>query len=61
MLNSPKLFESNYFPSGLYLEAFIQEELGNTSITLLSGSVVVEFVEQKKNVSLQIGEKIQVR
>nr|XP_022319496.1 vitamin K-dependent gamma-carboxylase-like [Crassostrea virginica]XP_022319497.1 vitamin K-dependent gamma-carboxylase-like [Crassostrea virginica] len=47
------------FP-GLYLEAFIQEELGNTSITLLSGSIVVEFVEQKKNVSLQIGEKIQV-
>lgn len=47
--------------SELHLEAFIQEDLGNTSITLLSGSVMVEFVEQKKNFSLNIGDKIQVR
>ncbi|XP_048762582.2 vitamin K-dependent gamma-carboxylase-like [Ostrea edulis] len=47
------------FPE-LHLEAFIQEDLGNTSITLLSGSVIVEFVEQKKNFSLNIGDKIQV-
>ncbi|XP_062583429.1 vitamin K-dependent gamma-carboxylase-like [Saccostrea cucullata] len=47
------------FP-GLHLEAFIQEDLGNTSITLLSGSVIVEFVDKKKNFSLSVGDKIQV-
>lgn len=47
------------FP-GLHLEAFIQEDLGNTSITLLSGSVVVELVDLNKNYSLNPGDKIQV-
>lgn len=47
------------FP-GLYLENFVQEELGNTSITVMKGQVVVELVDQKKNVSLKEGDKMQL-
>lgn len=46
--------------SGLYLENFVQEELGNTSITVLKGQVVVELVDRKKNVTLKEGDKMQV-
>ncbi|XP_041379619.1 vitamin K-dependent gamma-carboxylase-like, partial [Gigantopelta aegis] len=47
------------FP-GLYLDNYVQEELGNTSITILKGEVVVELVEQTKNFTLSEGESMQV-
>ncbi|XP_061656107.1 vitamin K-dependent gamma-carboxylase [Phyllopteryx taeniolatus] len=47
------------FP-GLHLENFVSEDLGNTSIHLLQGSLNLEIVEEKKNFSLQAGENIQV-
>ncbi|XP_077441759.1 vitamin K-dependent gamma-carboxylase [Vanacampus margaritifer] len=47
------------FP-GLHLENFVSEDLGNTSIHLLQGSLNVEILEEKKNYSLQAGENIQV-
>lgn len=47
--------------AGLHLENFVSEDLGNTSIHLLQGSLNVEIVEEKKNYSLQAGEKIQVK
>ncbi|XP_077592991.1 vitamin K-dependent gamma-carboxylase [Stigmatopora nigra] len=47
------------FP-GLHLENFVSEDLGNTSIHLLQGRLNVEVVEEKKNYSLEAGEKIQV-
>lgn len=43
------------------MENFVSEDLGNTSIHLLQGSLNVEIVEEKKNYSLQAGEKIQVK
>ncbi|XP_041478309.1 vitamin K-dependent gamma-carboxylase-like [Lytechinus variegatus] len=47
------------FP-GLYLENFISEDLGNTTIQVLSGSVMVELVERKRNITLHIGDRIQL-
>ncbi|XP_054613614.1 vitamin K-dependent gamma-carboxylase isoform X2 [Dunckerocampus dactyliophorus] len=47
------------FP-GLHLENFVSEDLGNTSIHLLQGSINVEVVEEKKNYTLQAGENIKV-
>ncbi|KAL5019128.1 hypothetical protein ScPMuIL_004850 [Solemya velum] len=47
------------FP-GLHLENFVQEDLGNTSITLLQGEVIVELVDQHRNVSLTAGQKMQL-
>ncbi|XP_076614066.1 vitamin K-dependent gamma-carboxylase [Chaetodon auriga] len=47
------------FP-GLHLENFVSEDLGNTSIHVLQGSVNVEVVEEKKNYTLQPGEKMKV-
>ncbi|XP_061886908.1 vitamin K-dependent gamma-carboxylase [Entelurus aequoreus] len=47
------------FP-GLHLENFVSEDLGNTSIHLLQGSVKVEVVEEKKNYTMQAGEKMTV-
>ncbi|KAL4240239.1 hypothetical protein ACF0H5_001033 [Mactra antiquata] len=47
------------FP-GLHLENFVQGDLGNTSITVLKGDVVIELVDQKKNLSLTEGDKIQL-
>ncbi|XP_053388971.1 vitamin K-dependent gamma-carboxylase-like isoform X2 [Mercenaria mercenaria] len=47
------------FP-GLYLENYVQEELGNTSITVLKGEVLVELVDQQKNISLKEGNKMQL-
>ncbi|XP_070707050.1 vitamin K-dependent gamma-carboxylase [Pempheris klunzingeri] len=47
------------FP-GLHLENFVSEDLGNTSIQVLQGSVSVEVVEEKKNYTLQPGEQIKV-
>ncbi|NWW23905.1 VKGC carboxylase, partial [Falcunculus frontatus] len=48
------------FP-GLYLENFVSEDLGNTSLRVLRGKVLVELVEQRRNRSLQEGEGMQVR
>lgn len=46
--------------SGLHLENFVNEDLGNTSIQLLQGEVIVELVAEQKNYTLQEGEKMQV-
>ena len=46
--------------SGLHLENFVSEDLGNTSIQLLQGEVTVELVAEQKNQTLQEGEKMQV-
>ncbi|KAG1970801.1 vitamin K-dependent gamma-carboxylase [Pimephales promelas] len=47
------------FP-GLFLENFVSEDLGNTSVQVLEGLVNVEIVDEKKNYSLQSGEKMQI-
>uniref|UniRef100_H3CUP1 Vitamin K-dependent gamma-carboxylase n=1 Tax=Tetraodon nigroviridis TaxID=99883 RepID=H3CUP1_TETNG len=47
------------FP-GLHLENFVSEDLGNTSVQVLQGRVNVEVVEEKKNYTLEPGDKIQV-
>ncbi|XP_030057540.1 vitamin K-dependent gamma-carboxylase [Microcaecilia unicolor] len=47
------------FP-GLYLENFVSEDLGNTSIHLLKGEVAVEIVKEEKNYTLKEGEKMQL-
>ncbi|XP_077099130.1 vitamin K-dependent gamma-carboxylase isoform X2 [Siphateles boraxobius] len=47
------------FP-GLFLENFVSEDLGNTSVQVLEGLVKVEIVDEKKNYSLQPGEKMQI-
>lgn len=43
------------------MENFVSEDLGNTSIQVLQGRVNVEVVEEKKNYTLEPGDKIQVR
>ncbi|NXF56278.1 VKGC carboxylase, partial [Oceanites oceanicus] len=48
------------FP-GLHLENFVSEDLGNTSLRVLRGEVLVELVEQHRNRSLREGEGMQVR
>ncbi|NXO21581.1 VKGC carboxylase, partial [Cisticola juncidis] len=45
---------------GLHLENFVSEDLGNTSLRVLRGKVVVELVEQQQNHSLQEGEGMQL-
>ncbi|NXB11317.1 VKGC carboxylase, partial [Cnemophilus loriae] len=47
------------FP-GLHLENFVSEDLGNTSLRVLRGKVLVELVEQQQNHSLQEGEGMQL-
>ncbi|NWI05457.1 VKGC carboxylase, partial [Tichodroma muraria] len=47
------------FP-GLHLENFVSEDLGNTSLRVLRGQVLVELVEQQQNHSLQEGEGMQL-
>ncbi|CAH2274893.1 vitamin K-dependent gamma-carboxylase [Pelobates cultripes] len=47
------------FP-GLYLENFVSEDLGNTSIQVLQGEVNVEIVKDAKNFTLKEGERMQV-
>lgn len=49
-----------FFP-GLHLENFVSEDLGNTSLRVLRGEVLVELVEQQRNHSLREGEGMQVR
>ena len=44
----------------MYLENYISEDLGNTTIQVLSGKVKVELVERKRNITLEIGDRIQV-
>ncbi|XP_059346739.1 vitamin K-dependent gamma-carboxylase [Ammospiza nelsoni] len=47
------------FP-GLHLENFVSEDLGNTSLRVLKGQVLVELVEQQQNHSLQEGQGMQL-
>ncbi|KAK2510505.1 Ggcx [Columba guinea] len=46
------------FP-GLHLENFVSEDLGNTSLRVLRGEVLVELVEQNVNHSLREGDGMQ--
>ena len=45
---------------GMYLENFLPEDLGNTSVTVLKGEVIVELVDRGENITLQEGDKLQV-
>ncbi|XP_064897200.1 vitamin K-dependent gamma-carboxylase isoform X1 [Columba livia] len=47
------------FP-GLHLENFVSEDLGNTSLRVLRGEVLVELVEQNVNHSLREGDGMQL-
>ncbi len=47
------------FP-GLTLENYIQEDLGNTSISVLRGEIIVELLDRNKNVTLKEDEKMMV-
>uniref|UniRef100_A0A6Q2YCR2 Vitamin K-dependent gamma-carboxylase n=1 Tax=Esox lucius TaxID=8010 RepID=A0A6Q2YCR2_ESOLU len=47
------------FP-GLHLENYVSEDLGNTSVQVLQGQLNVEIVDEKKNYTLQPGEKKQL-
>lgn len=46
--------------AGLHLENYVSEDLGNTSVQVLQGNVMVEIVDEKKNYTLTPGEKMQV-
>ncbi|XP_053873712.1 vitamin K-dependent gamma-carboxylase isoform X3 [Malaclemys terrapin pileata] len=47
------------FP-GLHLENFVSEDLGNTSLQLLKGEVVVEIIKEQRNYTLQEGDRMQL-
>ncbi|XP_060642951.2 vitamin K-dependent gamma-carboxylase [Anolis sagrei] len=47
------------FP-GLHLENFVSEDLGNASLQLLKGEVVVEMVKEGQNHTLREGDRIQL-
>ena len=42
------------------LDQFIPADLGNTTLTILNGEVIVELDNQNKNLSLKAGDVIQV-
>ncbi|XP_031452831.1 vitamin K-dependent gamma-carboxylase [Phasianus colchicus] len=46
--------------AGLHLENFVSEDLGNTSVRVLQGQVLLELVEQQQNHSLQQGDSMQL-
>ncbi|NXL69705.1 VKGC carboxylase, partial [Leptocoma aspasia] len=56
---SPQVVDPVCVP-GLHLENFVSEDLGNTSLRVLRGKVLVELVEQQQNHSLQEGEGMQL-
>ena len=45
---------------GLFLENYVHEDLGNTTIHVLSGEVLVELVDAKQNISLVKEKSLQV-
>ncbi|XP_027031142.2 vitamin K-dependent gamma-carboxylase [Tachysurus fulvidraco] len=47
------------FP-GLHLENYVSEDLGNTSVQVLQGTVNVEILKEMKNYTLVPGEKMQL-
>ncbi len=47
------------FP-GLNMDQFVPKDLGNTTVTVLNGDIIVEMNDQSKNVTLKQGEKFQV-
>ncbi|NP_001116905.1 vitamin K-dependent gamma-carboxylase [Xenopus tropicalis] len=47
------------FP-GLFLENFVSEDLGNTSIHILQGEVNVEIVKEERNTTLREGDHMQL-
>ena len=46
---------------GLNLDQFIPADLGNTTLTILNGEVIVELNDQKKNFSLNAEDIFQVK
>ena len=44
----------------MHLENFVSEDLGNTSVRVLQGEVLLELVEQRQNHSLRPGDSMQV-
>lgn len=47
------------FP-GLHLENYVSEDLGNTSVQVLQGQLMVEINNEKKNYTLQPGEQMRL-
>ena len=46
---------------GLNLDQFIPADLGNTTLTILNGEVIVELNDQNKNFSLRAEDVFQVK
>ena len=46
---------------GLNLDQFIPADLGNTTLTILNGEVIVELNDQEKNFSLRAEDVFQVK
>lgn len=47
------------FP-GLYLENYVQPDFKNTTLSLLDGTIIVELLDQKRNVTLNSNEFLQI-
>ncbi|XP_012934732.1 vitamin K-dependent gamma-carboxylase [Aplysia californica] len=47
------------FP-GLYLENYVQPDFGNTSLSVLDGRVIVELLDEGRNISLGPGDIVQI-
>ncbi|BFZ02577.1 hypothetical protein BsWGS_05616 [Bradybaena similaris] len=47
------------FP-GMSLESYVQPDYGNTTFTVLAGRVIVELVDERKNVTLAPEQSIQI-
>ena len=48
------------FSVGLFLENYVQEDLGNTSVTVLAGEILVQLVDRQENYTLGVNQSIQV-
>ncbi|CAL1530882.1 unnamed protein product [Lymnaea stagnalis] len=47
------------FP-GLYLESYVQPDFKNTTLSVLDGKVIVELLDQKRNITLNANESLQI-
>ena len=52
--------ELDKYVVGLNLDQFIPPDLGNTTVTILNGDVIIELNDHKKNFSLKAGDVFQV-
>ena len=48
------------FSPGLFLENYLSEDFVNASLTVLSGQVIVEMVDNATNITLNEGQEIDV-